>query len=60
MTKSQFDSILEKDKVWNRLKKYVYILTGLVVFLIILLAVMITIQGVTLQKIINHTSTLQT
>ena len=53
-------NILEKDKVWNKIKKYIYILIFFLFLLVILLIVMITIQGITLRKIIDYTSSLAT
>ena len=51
-------NILEKDKVWNKIKKYIYILIFFLVLLVFLLIVMITVQSITLRKIIDYTSTL--
>jgi len=51
-------NILEKDKVWNKIKKYIYILIFFLVLLVFLLIIMITVQSITLRKIIDYTSTL--
>jgi len=56
--KNNLANILEKDKVWTKIKKYIYIFIILFsVFVILLLGVLI-MQYVTLQKIIDYTSTL--
>ena len=56
--KNNLTNILEKDKVWSKIKKYIYIfIILLVVFIILFLGVLI-MQYITLQKIIDYTSTL--
>jgi hypothetical protein len=56
--KNNLINILEKDKVWNKIKKYIYIfITLFVVFIILFLGVLI-MQYITLQKIIDYTSSL--
>jgi len=49
-------SILEKDKVWNKIKKYIFILIILLLFLVLLLLILTILQGITLRKIIDYTS----
>jgi hypothetical protein len=56
--KNNLTNILEKDKVWNKIKKYIYIFVILFILFVILLLGVIIMQYITLQKIIDYTSTL--
>ena len=56
--KNNLINILEKDKVWNKIKKYIYIFVILFILFVILLLGVIIMQYITLQKIIDYTSTL--
>ena len=56
--KNNLANILEKDKVWNKIKKYIYIFVILFILFVILLLGVLIMQYITLQKIIDYTSTL--
>ena len=45
------NNILNKDKVWNRLKNYIYILLFLIIVLIFLIIVLMVMNYLILNKI---------
>ena len=49
--KNNLSNILEKDKVWTKIKKYILFLIIILILLVLLLTAMITMQGLTLRKI---------
>ena len=44
-------NLLNKDKVWNRIKMYIYLIVALFILLIILMSVLLYISVLTLKKI---------
>jgi hypothetical protein len=45
------ENLLNRDKVWNRIKMYIYIIVALFILLIILLIILLTVSILTLNKI---------
>ena len=45
------NNLIEKDKVWNRIKKYIYTFIFLMLFLIILLLILLCLNILTFLKI---------
>lgn len=49
--KNNLSNLLEKDKVWTKIKGYILFLIIILVILVVLLISMITMQGITLNKL---------
>jgi hypothetical protein len=49
--KNSLSNILEKDKIWTKIKKYILLLITILIVLVLLLVGIITMQGITLKKI---------
>ena len=45
------ESILNKDKIWNRIKKYIYLLIFLIVLLFVLIFILIGLNIKIINKI---------
>jgi hypothetical protein len=46
-------NLLNRDRIWNRVKRYIYLLVGLISLITLLLIVSIALQSYTLSKILK-------
>ena len=48
------ENLLSRDKVWNRIKMYIYLIVALFILLIILIIILLIVSILTLNKINNN------
>ena len=49
------ENLLSRDKIWNRIKMYIYLIVALFILLIILIIILLSVSILTLNKM-NHTA----